>query len=106
MKLVMAEPRLLKESVSIISDLVNEVTFKVDSDKIEMIAMDPANVAMVMFKIVSSAFVDYKVEKPVSFSVNLDNLDQILKRVKPNDTLYLELDSKNNKLKISIKGEN
>jgi proliferating cell nuclear antigen len=105
MKLVMAEPRLLKESVSIISDLVNEVTFKVDSDKIELIAMDPANVAMVMFKIVSSAFVDYKVEKPVSFSVNLDNLDQILKRVKPNDTLEMELDSKNNKLKISLKGD-
>jgi len=105
MKLVLAEPRLLKESVSIISDLVNEVTFKADSDKIEMIAMDPANVAMVMFKIVSSAFVDYKVDKPVSFSVNLDNLDQILKRVKPNDTLHLELDSKNNKLKINIKGE-
>lgn len=105
MKLVMAEPRLLKESVSIISDLVNEVTFKVDSDKIELVAMDPANVAMVIFKIVSSAFVDYKVEKPVSFSVNLDNLDQILKRVKPNDTLMIELDSKNNKLKIQIKGE-
>lgn len=105
MKLVMAEPRLLKESVSIISDLVNEVTFKVDSDKIELVAMDPANVAMVIFKIVPSAFVDYKVEKPVSFSVNLDNLDQILKRVKSNDTLMIELDSKNNKLKIQIKGE-
>jgi proliferating cell nuclear antigen len=105
MKLVLAEPRLLKESVSIISDLVNEVTFKADSDKIELIAMDPANVAMVMFKIVSSAFVEYKVEKPVSFSVNLDNLDQILKRAKPNDTLHIELDSKNNKLKVQIKGE-
>lgn len=105
MKLVLAEPRLLKESVSIISDMVNEVTFKVDSDKIELTAMDPANVAMVMFKIVSSAFVDYKVEKPVSFSVNLDNLDQILRRAKPNDTLHIELDSKNNKLKIQIKGE-
>ncbi len=106
MKLVLAEPKLLKESVSIISDLVNEVTFKADSDKIELLAMDPANVAMVMFKIVSSAFVDYKVEKPVSFSVNLDNLDQILRRAKPNDTLHIELDSKNNKLKVQIKGEN
>ncbi|MEM4244804.1 MAG: proliferating cell nuclear antigen (pcna) [Candidatus Nanoarchaeia archaeon] len=105
MKLVLAEPRLLKESVSIISDLVNEVTFKADSDKIELTAMDPANVAMVMFKILSSAFVDYKVEKPVSFSVNLDNLDQILKRAKPTDTINMELDSKNNKLKVQIKGE-
>lgn len=105
MKLVLAEPRLLKDSISVISDLVNEVTFKVDSDKIELIAMDPANVAMVMFKLVSSAFVEYNVDKPVSFSVNLDNLDQILKRAKPTDTINLELDSKNNKLKVQIKGE-
>lgn len=105
MKFVLAEPKLLKESISIVSDLVNEVTFKVDSEKIELVAMDPANVAMVMFRLLSSAFVDYQVEKPVSFSVNLDNLDQILKRVKASDTLYAELDSKNNKLKISIKGE-
>lgn len=105
MKFVLAEPKLLKESISIVSDLVNEVTFKVDSEKIELVAMDPANVAMIMFRLLSSAFVDYQVDKPVSFSVNLDNFDQILKRVKASDTLYAELDSKNNKLKISIKGE-
>ena len=58
MKLVLAEPKLLRESVTIISDLVNEATFKIDSNGMEMVAMDPANVAMVIFKLLSSSFAD------------------------------------------------
>lgn len=105
MKLTLAEPRLLKESVSIISELVNDARFKVDKDKIELVAMDPANVAMVIFKLLSSAFVEYKVDKPVEIGVNLSSLNQILKRSKPSDVLTLELDESKNKLKLHLKGE-
>lgn len=103
MKLVLSEPRLLKESVGIISELVNEVTFKLDKEKIEIVAMDPANVAMVMFKLLSSAFVEYNVKEEQELSVNLDNLNQVLKRAKPTDTVTLE--TTDNKLKITLKGE-
>ncbi|MDD5178002.1 MAG: proliferating cell nuclear antigen (pcna) [Candidatus Nanoarchaeia archaeon] len=105
MKLVLAEPRYLKESVSIISELVNEVTFKVDETKIEIVAMDPANVAMIIFKLLSSAFVEYDVKKPVSLCVSLDSLKQVLRRAKPSDTLKIELDESKNRLKIQLKGE-
>ena len=37
MKFTLAEPKYLKESVSIISELVNDVTFRADSDKIELV---------------------------------------------------------------------
>lgn len=103
MKLVLAEPRLLKDSISIISELVNEVTFKIDKDKIEIVAMDPANVAMVVFKLLSSAFVEYSVKESEDLAVNLDNLNQVLKRAKPADTVTLELVE--NKLKITLRGE-
>jgi len=103
MKLTLAESKLLKEPVNIISELVNEVTFKIDSDKIELIAMDPANVAMVIFRLLSSAFIDYSLEKPVSISVNLDNLKQVLRRSKPQDIITLELEE--NKLRIELSGE-
>ena len=103
MKLVLAEPRLLKESISIISDLVNEVTFKLDKDKIEIVAMDPANVAMVMFKLLSSAFVEYDVKESQELAVNLDNLNQVLKRAKPSDTVIIEQEE--NRLKITLRGE-
>jgi len=105
MKLILAEPRFLRESISVISELVNEVRFKVDNEKIELIAMDPANVAMIIFKLLSSAFVEYTIEKPTEFAINLTNLKQILRRVKPTDTLTLELDAQKNKLKIQLKGE-
>ncbi len=105
MKLVLAEPRLLKDSIGIISELVNEVTFKIDKNNIELIAMDPANVAMVMFKLLSSAFVEYDVPQEQKISVSLDGLNQILRRAKPSDTMYLELEPKKNQLIIKLKGE-
>ncbi|RLE44892.1 hypothetical protein DRJ25_06255, partial [Candidatus Woesearchaeota archaeon] len=79
MKLTLVEPRYLKDSVTIISELVNEATFKVNSESIELIAMDPANVAMVVFKLLSSAFAEYDVKQPVELAINLSNLKQVLK---------------------------
>jgi len=103
MKLSLAEPNYLKDSVSIISELVNEASFKFTPNSIELIAMDPANVAMVIFKLLSSAFVEYKVEKETDIAINLNNLKQILRRAKSSDTLDLEIEE--SKLKITLRGK-
>lgn len=105
MRLTLAEPKYLKESISIISDLVNEARFKVNKEAIELVAMDPANVAMVIFKLLSSSFTEYDVKKDVEIAINLSNLKQIMRRAKPNDMLTLELDPEN-RLKIQLKGTN
>ena len=105
MKLTLAEPKYLKESITIISDLVNEARFKVNKDAIELVAMDPANVAMVIFKLLSSSFTEYDVKKDVEIVINLNNFKQIMRRAKPDDMLTLELDP-DNKLKIILKGTN
>lgn len=102
MKLVLAETKLIKEPISIISDLVTEAKFKVGKNGIEMIAMDPANVAMVIFRLLSSAFVEYNVKEDTEISINLNNLKQVLRRIKGNDNLTLELSD--NKLKIILSG--
>jgi len=101
MRLTLAEPSYLKESISIISDLVNEARFKVNSNAIELVAMDPANVAMVVFKLLSSCFTEYDVEKDTELTINLANFKQILRRASPKDMLTLELED--NKLKIQLK---
>ena len=62
MKLTVAEPGLLKDSISIISELVNEGQFEVTKEGIQLIAMDPANVGMVIFKLLASCFVEYNLE--------------------------------------------
>lgn len=105
MQLTLVEPRLLKESMNIISELVTEVTIRVDRDKIEIIAIDPANVAMVDFKLLSSAFVEYSVLKPHELAINLEHLKQVLKRAKPLDTVSLSLDEGKNRLTVLLKGE-
>lgn len=105
MKLTLAEPRLLKEPVSILSDLVNDVQFRIDKEKVEIIATDPANVVLADFKLLSSAFIEYQVENKEVICVSLDNLNQILRRLKGNDTLTLELDKKRNKLRVGMQGD-
>lgn len=103
MRLTLAEPKYLKESISIISDLVNEACFKIKPDAVELTAMDPANVAMVIFKLFSSTFTEYDVKSNVELAINLSNLKQILRRANPNDMVTLEHDSAD-KLKIILKG--
>jgi proliferating cell nuclear antigen len=102
MKLVLAETKLIKEPITIISDLVTEAKFKVGKNGIEMIAMDPANVAMVVFRLLSSAFVEYTVKEETEIALNLNNLKQVLRRIKGNDNLMMELSD--NKLKIVLSG--
>jgi proliferating cell nuclear antigen len=106
MKFTLTDPRLLRESINIISEFINEVTFRIDSDKIEVTAIDPANVAMVDFKLLSSAFAEYEVEKPTSLSINLESFKSILKRAKPTDSIGISLDEARNRLKINLIGEN
>lgn len=101
MKITLAEPRFFKDSISIISELVTEASFKINKDGLEMVAMDPANVAMVMFKLLASNFSEFEVENE-TIAINLNNLKQILRRVKSNDTLTLE--TQENKLKVQLKG--
>jgi len=101
MKLVLIEPKYFKDSISIISELVNEGRFKISLTGVELIAMDPANVAMVIFKLLSSSFSEYEIDKDIELGINLNNLKQILRRVKSNDILTLEL--MENKLKIQLK---
>ncbi len=102
MKLTLAENRYLKDSITIISDLVNEARFKIDKNAIELVAMDPANVAMVVFKLLGSCFSEYNVDKPVEICLNLANLKQVIRRVKPDDIIIMELDT-SNRLKLQFK---
>jgi len=103
MKLTLAEPKYLKDSISIISELVNEATFKITPDAVELVAMDPANVAMVVFKLLSSCFTEYDVTGATELSLDLGNFKQILRRAGANDMLTMEV--QDNRLKLTLKGK-
>ncbi|MBT4539694.1 proliferating cell nuclear antigen (pcna), partial [Candidatus Woesearchaeota archaeon] len=102
MKVVLAEPRFFKDSIAIISELVSEVKLKATSDGLEVVAMDPANVAMVIFKLLSSAFTQYEIQGSEEVAINLNSVKQILRRAKADDMLTLET-TEDNKFKIELK---
>jgi len=100
MKLTLPNPKIFSDIVTIISDIVTEVRLKVNSEGISLTAIDPANVAMIYFKIPSTLFSDFQTEKEEELGLNLTNLKAILRRCKPGSSLTLE--KQENTLKIGI----
>jgi len=100
MQLKLETPKLFSDIISIISELVKEVKIKVNKEGMSLTAVDPANVAMVYFKIPSDLFVEFNIEKPEVIGVNLDNLKSVLRRCKPGSSLTMQ--SAENTLKIGI----
>ena len=55
-------PKIFSEIIGIISDLVLEVRMKVGSEGLSITAIDPANVAMIVFKLPPEAFTELEIE--------------------------------------------
>jgi len=100
MHLKLENPRLFSDIISIISELVTEVRIKVTKEGLSLTAVDPANVAMVHFRMPSDLFSEYQLEKDEILGINLDNLKAVLRRCKPGSSLILE--KGDNALKFSI----
>ncbi len=100
--LKLAEPRILSGCVNILADFITEATFSIQKEGIKLIAMDPANISMVVLNILPSAFTEYTVDAPEELTVNLESLKQAIKRAKPTDGIALT--SEKSKLKLTIAG--
>lgn len=93
------DPSLLSKAIEVISELVTEVRIKVNEFGMSITAIDPANVAMVRFKLPKSAFSQFETGNEV-LGINLDSLKKILKRCTNGTSLILE--KKDNFLNIQI----
>lgn len=100
MHLKLENPKLFSDIISIISELVTEVKIKVTKEGMSLTAVDPANVAMVHFKMPADLFSEYQLEKDEVLGVNLDNLKAVLRRCKPGSSLTVERHE--NTLKLGI----
>ena len=100
MLLKLENPKIFADIIGIISELVLEVRIKVNNEGLSITAIDPANVAMVVFNIPSSAFSQWDVEKEEVLGVNLEDLKAVLRRVKTGSVLTLSKEE--NEIKILI----
>src|SRR3989344_817830 len=95
MQIKLENPLLLSKVVELISNLVIEVKFKIDSSGMSVIAIDPANVAMVRFFLAKNAFSQFDLEaKQEIWGVNLEDLKKILRRAGIKSSLILKSEDK------------
>ncbi len=82
MQIKLENAQLLSKVVELISALVIEVKFKIDNSGMSVIAIDPANVAMVRFFLAKNAFSQFDIgnAKQEIWGVNLEDLKKILRR--------------------------
>ena len=101
MQIKLENPMLLSKVVELISALVIEVKFKIDDSGMSVIAIDPANVAMVRFFLAKNAFSQFDLEaKQEIWGVNLEDLKKILRRAGIKSSLILKREE--NRLNIEM----
>jgi len=93
------QPSVLAKAIELVSELVTEVRIKVTEFGMSISAMDPANVAMVGFRLPKSSFSQFETRNEV-LGVNLDNLKRVLKRCGAGSSLIME--TKENLLNFQI----
>jgi proliferating cell nuclear antigen len=103
MLLKLEHPKLFSEIISIISDMVLEVRLKVNKDGMSILAIDPANVAMILFKLPASAFAEIEVDNEEVLGISLDSLKAVLRRVKAGSILTITKQETELKLLIQDK---
>ncbi|MBR9704272.1 DNA polymerase sliding clamp [Candidatus Pacearchaeota archaeon] len=94
-------PKLFSDIISIISELVLEVRMKVNDEGLSIVAIDPANVAMTVFKLPKQAFSEFEVEGDEVLGVSLDSLKAVLRRIKTGSILIMS--KRENELNIQIR---
>jgi proliferating cell nuclear antigen len=99
MKAKLENPKFFSDVISIISELVSEVKLKFEENGLSIVAVDPANVALVSFKLPKKTFSEYEAGNEV-LGISLDNLKAILRRAKSGSNLIME--SKESVLDLTI----
>ncbi len=102
MKLKLEDATLLSRSIDLISELVLEVKIRLNEFGLSIVAIDPANVAMISLKIPKSSFSEFEVGTEV-LGVNLDQLKKILRRCSKTSVLILEKNENMLEIKIEDK---
>jgi proliferating cell nuclear antigen len=91
----------LRDAIESVSSLVDEVKFSLSEKGMELKAVDPANVAMVVLKLDASAFEFFKATSG-EIGVDLVRLSDILSMADRGESVKLELDEENHKLNIGV----
>ncbi|MDR0797217.1 MAG: proliferating cell nuclear antigen (pcna) [Nitrososphaerota archaeon] len=104
-KLKVSDAKLLRDMATAISILVDEATFKIDTEGLKLRAMDPSRVAMIDFAWPTTIFEEYVCTEPTKICINISELLKLLKRAGRDESVELLLDDKTGRLQVKITGK-
>ncbi len=103
MEIEISDVSAFKDLMSMIGSLMADVSLDLSPEGLSIKAMDPANIAMIIFDAKDKFFDKFDVKSATKLSVSLDDLNGILRFVKPGEHINIK-DSKG-RLNISILGK-
>ena len=96
-----ARADFLKEVVNVVSTLVDEAKFSMNSDGLTLKAVDPAHIAMVDLSLGKDAFEEFKADE-VEIGIDIDKLSQFLKLARSDDIIDVKHDEDKRRLNIAV----
>ncbi|UCD03355.1 MAG: proliferating cell nuclear antigen (pcna) [Candidatus Aenigmatarchaeota archaeon] len=102
-RMVMNNGDLLKKSIPIISEIIDEGIFKITQNGLSLLCPDRTMVAVVDLNIPSSAFDEFSVEGIQEIGLNMSSLVDVIKRIKSSDKVIIQ-SGKENRVLISLEG--
>ncbi|MFX0031912.1 MAG: proliferating cell nuclear antigen (pcna) [Candidatus Hodarchaeota archaeon] len=99
------DSRILRGIIETFASFSDESEFKVSSKDFEITSYDESMVSLIKFTMDKDKFDDYKCAKEHKISLNIDDLDKILKRSTIDDSIELEFQETDQKIKIKMKNK-
>lgn len=103
-KLEKKKSHVLKKLIEVMAGVVDETIFKVNSEEFAVTAIDPGRNCLLKLVMPKECFSEFGCKKGDEFetSINLSDLDKILKRCTAEDSVELASDTKQSQLKVSM----
>ena len=102
-KFTVDDAKRYKNATDAIVNLIDEGQLEISKDGLFLRAMDPSQIAMVVFSMPKTAFVDFDAPTPsAKVGLNFDNISKILSRTRGGEKL--EISQADNKLQLKFIG--
>ena len=98
---VKVKSEILKETVNVISTLINEAKFKVSKDGIRVMAVDGSHIAMIDLDLRASAFEEFKADE-MDLGIDLEKLKTVLKNAKSDEIIEMKYNADRNILEFNL----
>ena len=97
--------RILKGIVETLASIIDETEFRVTPKEFTISAMDPSRICLLKLSLKKENFDEYQCNKESKVGLNLDDLDKILKRSAASDSVEINFNEADQKIKIKMQRE-